>query len=164
MFAEEEVWDRIMYFDVGRIFCYNSPSRLLLICLQNICSLWFFVVWLPLCSSFPPSRTLCDWWGCLKLTSSRGLEPVGIMALRSIVAPWSDQLCHLTLHHNMIPSAGCRKGYLGELFTHCSPDLISYPVMKFSRKRDSETQGSIKTFLGNSDWQPLVDHNFNWLV
>ena len=89
---------------------------------------------------------------------------MGVMALRSIVAAWSDRLCHLTLHHNMISSAGYTKGYLEEVFTHCSLDLISYPVMKFPRERDSETQESIKTFLGNSDWQPLVDHNFNWLV
>lgn len=85
-----------------------------------------------------------------------------MMALLSIVVPRSDQLCHLTFHNNMIPSAGYTKGYL--VFTQLSLDLISHPVMKFSRERHSETQGSIKTFLGNSDWQPLVDYCFNWLV
>ena len=137
--------------------CYWSACKIFVLCGFSWCDCPCVL------HSLPPELSVTD-GAVWNWPAVRGLEPVGIMALRSIVAPWSDQLCHLTLHHNMIPSAGCTKGYLGELFTHCSPDLISYPVMKFSRKRDSETQGSIKTFLGNSDWQPLVDHNFNWLV
>lgn len=146
MFVVEEVWDRITYFDVGRIFCYNSPSRLLLICLQNICSLCFFMVWLHLCPSFPCSRTLCNWWGCLKLTSSQGTWASGYdgFTLYSSSMEWStlspytsSQYDFFSWLHKGLPGGGFHTLFSGPHF------IPSHEVLQRARLRNSRIYQNI---------------------
>lgn len=51
----------------------------------------FFEVWLLLC---PDSLTLD-----LSDEAARDCKPGGMTTLASAVAPWSDELCHLTLYN-----------------------------------------------------------------